>query len=145
MNKSFLFWLGRLSRYIARTKERHIPFIIYNCFDHGYKALMPDFENVEVFFRPNNTSRRQLLDAGTIAQVKGKCRSHMMLKVFDNIDAGNKSIYNIENITAMRWASEEWNDLSTTCISIVFGTASDLWSQKETLPLRKMRLVNIPF
>lgn len=31
-----------------------------------------------------------------------------MLRVFDNIDGGKKSIHNIDLLRAMRWAVEEW-------------------------------------
>lgn len=46
----------------------------------------------------------QSLDAGITACVKNGYRR----RIFDNSEAGRKSIYNVDILTVMRLATEEW-------------------------------------
>eukprot|EP00171_Calliarthron_tuberculosum_P022968 IDg22968t1 len=86
----------RFGQYIGRTAGRKVLLLIDNCFGHGSKDILPILQNVEVhFLPPNTTSKIQLLDAGIIAALKAKFRRKLLFRVFYNIDAGRKSIYNV--------------------------------------------------
>lgn len=111
MNTNLFFeWLRRLDRYIGMESGRKILLLIDNCSAHGKEETMPHLDNVRVLFLPpNTTSKVQPLDAGIIAWVKNKYRTRLLLRVFDNIDMGRKSIYNVDVLTAMRWTTEAWS------------------------------------
>lgn len=104
----FLFWLCKFDQYIGRMPGGKFIIFINNCSAHRSSATLPDTKNVEIFFlHPNGTSSMQSLDAGMIAQVKNKYRRRLMLQIFENIDTGRKSIYNVDVLTAILWISEE--------------------------------------
>ena len=73
------------------------------------------------FLPPNTTSKLQPLDAGVIAYVKAMYRRRLLFRVFDNIDAGRKSIYHVDILTAMRWTVEEWESCPATVIKNCFS------------------------
>lgn len=117
----FFAWLGRLDGYIGLTENRKILLMVDNCSAHGSIGVLPPLQNVEVFFLPpNTTSHLQPLDAGIIAALKSKFRRRILFRVFDNIDSGKKSIYNVDQLTAMRWVGEEWSAIESTCIRNCF-------------------------
>lgn len=56
----------------------------------------------------NTTSKVQPIDARIIAWVKKRYNSRLLSSIFENIDAGRKSIFNVGILTVMRWVTEEW-------------------------------------
>lgn len=112
MNKILFYeWLHRLDRYIGKEEGRKILLLIDNCSAHGKQETLPVLQNVRVeYLPPNTTSKVQPLDAGVIAWVKRKYKRRLLLRVFDNIDMGRKSIYNVDILTAIRWTGEEWEN-----------------------------------
>lgn len=68
----------------------------------------------------NTTSKVQLLDAGIIPCVKAKYKRRLLLRVFDNLDKGEKYIYNVDVLTAMRWTVEKWDSFSADVIRQCF-------------------------
>ena len=123
MNDEIFFeWLRRLDRYIDPETGRKILLFVDNCSAHGKHDMMPDLSNVRVeFLPPNKTSKVKPLDAGIIAWVKNKYRRRLLMRVFDNIDMGRKSIYNVDVLTAMRWVTEEWDTCPSDVIENCFN------------------------
>lgn len=117
MTKELFFaWLNRFDQYVARKPGRKILLLLDNCSAHGTIDNMPDLLNIRILFLPpNTTSKIQPLDAGIIAWVKRRYRRRLLFRVFENIESSKKSIYNVDILTAIRWAYEEWN----ACPSIV--------------------------
>lgn len=106
----FFAWLGRFYQYIALTPGRKITLLIDNCSAHGFEEKMPVFSNIRIeFLPPNAISMVQPLDAGIIAWVKRRYKRRLLFCIFENIEAGQKSIYNVDVLTAIRWTYEEWN------------------------------------
>lgn len=63
-------------------------------------------------------NKQNTLDEGTIARAKDKYRRRLLFRVFDNIDSGRKSIYNVNVLTAIGWKIEE----RTRCpVDIIFN------------------------
>ena len=117
----FFDWLRRLDNFIGRTTGRKIILFLDNCAAHGTVLTLPTLHNVEVYFLPpNTTSQVQPLDAGVIAALKAKFRRRMMFRVFENMEVGNQSIYNIDVLTAIRWIMAEWADMPSSCIEHCF-------------------------
>lgn len=117
----FFSWLQRLDQFIGRQEGRKILLLIDNCSAHGTADSLPPLRNVRVqFLPPNTTSRVQPLDAGIIAWVKAKYKRRLLFRVFDNIDMGKKSIYNVDILTAMRWTKEEWESCPSSVIKNCF-------------------------
>lgn len=52
----------------------------------------------------------------------------VLFRVFDNIDAGKKSIYNVDVLTAFRWTTEEWNFCPA---SVIHNCFTNCLHQKE--------------
>ena len=95
--------------------------LIDNSSAYGIADSLPPLRNVRVkFLPPNKTSRVQPLDAGIIAWVKAKYKRRLLFRVFDNIDMGKKSIYNVDILTAMRWTKEEWESCPSSVIKNCF-------------------------
>lgn len=122
MTKELFFaWLNRLDQYVARTPGRKILLLLDNCSAHGTEDDLPPLQNVRVIFLPpNTTSRIQPLDAGIIAWVKRRYRRRLLFRVFENIESGKKSIYNVDILTAIRWAYEEWSACPSEVIQNCF-------------------------
>lgn len=122
MNRQIFFnWLQRLDRYIGRTAGRKILLLIDNCSAHGKKEDLPFLQNVRVeFLPPNTTSKVQPLDAGIIAWVKRRYKRRLLLRVFENIEANAKSIYNVDVLTAIRWTEREWEECPASVIENCF-------------------------
>lgn len=133
MTAEFFFeWLRRLDRYIGRETGRKILLLVDNCSAHGKHNTLPELSNVRVeFLPPNTTSKVQPLDAGIIAWVKNRYRRRLLMRVFDNIDMGRKSIYNVDVLTAMRWVSEEWDMCPSEVIENCFNHCLKLTAQIE--------------
>lgn len=118
MNQELFFaWLGRLGRHVSLTLWRNTLLLIDNCSAHGSQDVFTSSQYVEVYFLPPNTTRKiQPLDAGTISAIKSKFRRRLLFKVFENINEGYKSIYNVDILIAVRWLKGEWKEMSAECI-----------------------------
>lgn len=138
MTKELFFdWLRRLDNYVAHTRGRKILLLVDNCTAHGVSGGLPELEHVTVhFLPPNATSHIQPLDAGIIATLKAKYRRRVMFRIFDNIDVGAKSVYNVDVLTAMRWVKNEWEGLEketiANCWRHCFQDSSTLTPQIES-------------
>ena len=83
--------------------------LVDNCTAHDNKESLPELQNVRVeYLSPKNTGKAQPLDVGIIAWVKSKYKRRILFCVFENIEMGRKSIYNVDILTAIRWTAEEW-------------------------------------
>lgn len=117
----FFGWLVRFDNFIGQTEGRKVLLLIDNCSAHGKDGTLPPLRHVRVeFLPPNATSKVQPLDAGIIAWVKGKYKRRLLFRVFDNIDMGSKSIYNVDILCAMRWTQEEWESCPANVIKNCF-------------------------
>lgn len=106
----FFDWLRRLSQYVGRFSGRKILLFIENCSAHGSKDNLSVFDYLRIeFLPPNTTSKVQPLDAGIIALVKRKYKRRLLLRIFENIEARQKYIYNVHVLNAIKWTYEEWN------------------------------------
>lgn len=122
MTKELFFaWLNRFDQYVARKPGRKILLLLDNCSAHGKAEDLPPLHNIRVIFLPpNTTSKVQPLDAGIIAWVKRRYRRRLLFRVFENIESGKNSIYNVDIITAIRWTYDEWNACPSTVIRNCF-------------------------
>lgn len=106
----FLEWIRRFSRYISRKPGRKELVLFDNCSAHGKKENMPQLDNVRLECLPPNTTRLvQPVDVGIIELVKRKNSWRMLFRIFENIEASQKLIYNVAVLTAIRWTYEEWS------------------------------------
>lgn len=139
MTKELFFaWLKRLDLYIGRTPGRKILLLLDNCSAHGKKEEMPPLHNVRVeFLPPNTTSMVQPMDAGIIAWVKAKYKRRLLFRVFENIEMGKKSIYNVDILTAIRWTCAEWDSCPREVIKNCFTHCLRQTGQTSTAELEK--------
>ena len=113
----FLEWLKEFDSYIGNTRNRKALLIIDNASCHGTKENLPDFSNIEIIFLPPKTTLKlQPLDCGTIAAVKSHYRRRQVNLALDNSTGKSKSIYDIDQLTAMIWMKKIWNDLKEEII-----------------------------
>lgn len=74
--------------------------------------MLPKPCHTEVLFLPpNTTSKLQPMDAGIIAAVNMRYRRRQLERALDFIDLGEVNIYNIDQLTAMRWLKTVWEEL----------------------------------
>ena len=72
-------------------------------------------------FPTNTTSQTQPLDGGIISWVKAMYLRRLLFRVFDNIDAERKSMYNVDIFTAIRWTVEDWERCPSDVIMNFFS------------------------
>lgn len=126
----FIECLYQFNSYIAFTPRWKAILLLDNFSAYDEGTAIPLFSNVELSFLPTNTiSRIQLMDAGTIAPLKDAPRKRYLYRIFENIEANEKYMYNVDLLSAMKWLKEKWMKLSTTNILIVGHTVS-----RTTLP-----------
>lgn len=115
----FFAWLLRFSSFITRTNpNRKVALLLDNCSPHGSKDSLPPLDNVEVYFLPpNTTSKIQPMDAGIIAAVKVKYRNVQYSHALDRADADVGKIYKVDQLTAMRWMRDIWDEIPAKVIS----------------------------
>ena len=93
--------------------------LLDNASCHGSHLTLPCLKNVTVIFLPKNTtSFLQPLDAGIIASVKRRYRKEQVLSALSSKQTNMKLLYNVDQLTAMKWISEIWQSLDS---SIVFN------------------------
>lgn len=84
-----------------------------NCSAHEPTQDLPELKFSQVhFLPPNTTSRIQPMDAVIIAALKALYRRRLLFRIFENMDAGAKIVYNVGILTAMQWVSDDWENMS---------------------------------
>lgn len=106
----FQTYLRRLNNHVSRK----ILLLIDNAPSHIWDGL--ELSNIEIIrLPPNTTSKLQPLDAGIIAAFKRHYRRSQISYALDLLDAG-KNPYKVDQLQAMRWAAEAWNNLDKSVI-----------------------------
>ena len=113
MNTGIFFeWLKAFDSYIGETRNRKALLIIDNASCHGTSENLPNFLNIEIMFLPpKTTSQLQPLDSGIIAALKSHYRRRQISMALDRSEKESKSIYDIDQLTAMKWMKENWESL----------------------------------
>ena len=114
---SLLFqeWLQDFDSRMKR-QSRNVLLLLDNAPTHMAKNL--DLSNVNVLFLPPNTmSRIQPMDAGIIAAFKKRYRSFHLAHAIDRDAAGEKDLYKVDILKAMRWCRASWNVLTSETIA----------------------------
>ena len=100
----FFNWLERFDSYVGKKEGRRVALFIDNCSAHGSIQNLPALSNVDVILLPpNTTSKLQPLDAGIIAAFNWRYRRFEMERAMDLIEENVKNIYNVDDMTAMKW------------------------------------------
>ena len=119
-----------------RRQQRKVLLLLDNAPTHGVKNLTLSNVNV-LFLPPNTTSRIQPLDAGIIAAFKKRYRSFHLAHAIDRDAAGEKELYKVDILKAMRWCRAAWNAMSADTIVNCWnhtGLMSAEASPSTTLP-----------
>ena len=116
MNSELFFaWLIRLDFFIGKTNNRKVALLTDNSSCHGNLETIPKLCHVEVVYLPaNTTSLLQPLDAGIISILKRRYRKCQILKALNLIEQNNDSAYDVDQITAMTWVQNIWQQLEST-------------------------------
>ena len=78
---------------------------------------IPKLQNVEVIYFPAKTaSLIQPLDAAMIAALKMKYGRKQVLSALSFVVGENKSIYNADQLTAMNWVHNIWQEINSRTI-----------------------------
>lgn len=105
----FFAWLNHLDSYVGRTPARKYLLLVDSFSIYGNKVALPRLYNLPVkFLTYNSTNKVQPLNAGIIAWVKNTFCRRSLFRVFDSLDNGKNSLYNINILTAIGWTAEEW-------------------------------------
>jgi hypothetical protein len=111
----FQEWLQRFDSRM-RHDQRQVLLLLDNAPTHMVKNLA--LSNVQVtFLPPNTTSRIQPMDAGIIAAFKKRYRSFHLSHAIDRDAAGEKLIYKVDILKAMKWAKAAWNAITPETIA----------------------------
>lgn len=101
---TFFYCLRRFDTYIRITPVNNVYFTLDNFSSHVTTVNLEDLSlgNVE-FLHPNTTSKSQPVNAGIIA-----CLNHIYItaqynRVLDVLDGINKYIYNIDQLTTIKY------------------------------------------
>lgn len=113
----FFDWLTRFDSYIRRTPGRNVLLLLDNFSGHGSHSSLPNLECVQVLFLPpNTTSKLQPMDAGIIACLKRRYRSVQYSRALDLLEDNSRSIYKIDQLTAMKYVQAVWNEVPSDVI-----------------------------
>lgn len=99
--------------------------MIDNCSAHGQLETFPPL--------PEVTGQIQPLDAGIIAWVKVWYKRWLLPRVFNNIGMGWKSIYNVDVLTAIRWAKLESENCTLEVIKSCFRLCLEVGGWREPI------------
>ena len=132
----FSDWLVDFDAYIGKTPGRHVLLLMDNCSAHGSQDSQPELRNVSIlFFPPNTTSRLQPLDAGIIAAIKLRYRRRQMEFAVDMAEVGKGDIYKVDILSAMRWLTDVWNEITAdtifNCWRVTGIMGSDMTTERE--------------
>ncbi len=93
---------------ILQTLKGEMFFSLCIIVEHPEDTL-PEQNNTEVYFLPPNpTSKIQTMDAGIIAEMKGRYWKMQMENASGKVDAGAKNIGKVDALTAMEHVKEVW-------------------------------------
>lgn len=110
----FQEWMTKLDKRM-RTSNRKILLLLDNAPSHIVTNM--DLNNVRVHFLPaNTTSKLQPLDAGIIAAFKRHYRRFQLLNALSRDESGERDIYKIDQLQAMRWVNAAWSEVSAETI-----------------------------
>lgn len=114
----FFDWLKRFDDYIGMRPGGKPVLLLDNCSAHGTDDTILATTNVEVIFLPpNTTSKLQPMDAGIIAAMKLRYRKLQMERAVDLLDVNVKDIYKVDQLTAMWWMVNVWQELLLSIIT----------------------------
>lgn len=113
----FIAWLHRFDAYIGQTAGRKVLLLLHACSVHDSENTPLLLNVVLHYLQPNAVQFSQPLEAGVIDCIKTMFKRRLLLRVLDNIDIGFKAAFCVDVLTAVRWAMQEWNTLSTSTIS----------------------------
>lgn len=103
-------WLGCLDQHIGRTPGRKFLLLPDNCYAHRKRKQLPELQNIRVeYLLSNMTSKMPALDAGIIASVKKKYLRWLLFRMFERMESGRKSMFNVYILAAMRCVAEVWS------------------------------------
>ncbi|KAF0714158.1 Aste57867_4014 [Aphanomyces stellatus] len=131
----FSEWLDIVNIDMARM-SRNIVLILDNASSHS--TVTVNLTNVVVvMLPPNTTSHLQPMDAGIIANFKSNYKRHQIDHAVRTIDEmgrisvapaiQTKNLYAVDVRTAMSWATDAWNDVSSE-------TIRKCWSRTGIVP-----------
>ncbi len=113
----FFEWLKSFDEFIRTTRDRSVALLVDNASCHGSRTTLPSLKKVTVIFLPaNTTSFLQRLDASMIASIKRRFRRQQVLSALNSEDPAMKLLYNVDQLTAMKWIREIWQNLDSTII-----------------------------
>lgn len=108
---------SKLKNWRMEKEDKHILLILDNASSHSSGK---ELTNIELcFLLRNTTSLCQPLDQRIIAAFKARFRSKEVLLVLDRLNATeitDKSIYKIDQLTAMTWSKQAWESLEPQLI-----------------------------
>ena len=111
----FQEWLQLFDSRMKR-QNRRVLLLLDNAPTHGVKNVA--LSNVTVLFLPpNTTSRIQPMDAGIIAAFKKRYRSFHLSHAIDRDAVGEKDIYKVDILKAMRWCRSSWSAVTASTIA----------------------------
>lgn len=124
----FQSWVVRFNEKM-RAEDRHVMLLLDNASSHRVEEPL---SNVTLqMLPPNTTSYLQPQDAGIIRQFKAQLSKHQTRHVLDCLEKlleraeaeGSECqrrdvdrVYNVDILTAMRWAQEAWKSVTDTTI-----------------------------
>ena len=74
-------------------------------------------QHVKAAFLPaNTTSFLQPMDAGAIACIKRRYRRQQVLSGLNSNDPNNSLLYNVDQLTAMKWIRETWESVKADTV-----------------------------
>ena len=117
-SKLFQEWLKRFDDDL-KAKNRQVALLYDNAPSHILGELK--VSNVELIsLPPNATSKIQPMDAGIIAAFKRRYRRYQLQDALDRDEQGDTDIYNVDQLTAMRWSKAAWEELPESVIANCF-------------------------
>eukprot|EP00171_Calliarthron_tuberculosum_P021547 IDg21547t1 len=131
MNQILFFaWLQRFDQYIGRKPGRKALLLLDNCSAHGRAESVPPLQNVRLeFLPPRTTAKSSPLTLELLRGLRTITGARLLDRIFENIESGRKSIYNVDILTAMRWAVKEWDDCPATTIRNCFVHCTKLGAE----------------
>lgn len=124
----FYDWLRRLDDYISGEEGRRILLLTEQCNAHGSAATLPALRNIEVHFLPpqgmtqdGSVWEMQPFDHGAFEALKMRYRQRQLWRAYDFVDLKERRIFDVDQITAMRWIADEWQQLEADILRSSFS------------------------
>lgn len=134
----FQDWTVRLDSEMER-RDKKILLLLDNAPTHKLHDLT--LSSIEVLYLPpNTTSIIQPMDAGIIAAFKRRYRRFQLRDALDKLEAGKQDIYRVDQLSAMKWCTAAWEELTKDTICNCFGhtglfTSQDLITQSVSISI----------